>query len=121
MIKNNGEYAEEDGMRQAARILAAGAVAMAVASPALAHDGQPLAACAGAVGAWLTTNPGGEPSRTLLSLTADGLVLSADSGEGGASNFAPFTGGSRSRLPSFRTSESAGSTSTRPSTRPRAR
>jgi hypothetical protein len=73
--------------------MAAGAVAAMVAGPALAQDGQPLTACAGAVGAWLTTNPGKEPSRTLLSLTADGLVLSADSGQGGAANFAPFTGG----------------------------
>ncbi len=55
--------------------------------------GQPLSACAGAVGAYLTTNPGKEPSRTLLSLTADGLVLSADSGQGGGQGFAPFTGG----------------------------
>jgi hypothetical protein len=80
-------------MRQAARNLAAGAVAMAVASPALAQEGRPLADCAGAVGAWLTTNPGKEPSRSLLSLTADGLVLFADSGQGGGAGFAPFTGG----------------------------
>src|SRR5262245_5749933 len=80
-------------MKHAARLLAPGIVAAMVASTALAQEGQPLAACAKAVGAWLTTNPGKEPSRTLLSLTADGLVLSADSGQGGASNFAPFTGG----------------------------
>ncbi len=79
-------------MKQAVRVLAMGAVAAMVAGMAEAQDGQPLSACAEAVGAWLTTNPGNEPSRTLLSLTADGLVLSADSGEGGGVGYAPFTG-----------------------------
>ncbi len=71
----------------------AGALAALVVGPALAQEeGRPLADCAGAVGAWLTDNPGKEPSRTLISLTTDGLVLSADSGEGGGVGFAPFTG-----------------------------
>ena len=72
--------------------LAAG-VALALAGPAIAAEtGQPLSDCAGVVGTWLTDNPGKEPSRSLISLTADGLVLFADSGEGGGAGFAPFTG-----------------------------
>jgi hypothetical protein len=67
--------------------------AMAMGAAQAQEEGQPLSACAEAVGAWLTTNPGKEPSRTLVSLTSDGLVLSADSGQGGAAVFAPFTGG----------------------------
>ncbi len=69
-------------------------VALSITGPALAEDaGQPLSACAGAVGAWLTKNPGQEPSRSLISLTADGLVLFADSGQGGGAGFSAFTGG----------------------------
>jgi hypothetical protein len=80
-------------MRQAVCVFAAGALLAMVAATAEAQDSQPLAACGAAVGAWITDNPGSEPSRSLLSFTADGLVLFADSGQGGASNFAPFTGG----------------------------
>jgi hypothetical protein len=79
-------------MRFAARVLLAGATVLVAPGATLAQDGRPLADCAGAVGTWLTTNPGKEPSRSLLSLTADGLVLFADSGEGGGAGFAPFTG-----------------------------
>ena len=80
-------------MIRKAQVLAAAAMAAMVAGSALADDaGPPLTACAGAVGTWLTANPGKEPSRSLLSLTADGLVLFADSGEGGGVGFAPFTG-----------------------------
>lgn len=80
-------------MRLAARVLAAGAVMAMAAGAAQAQDGQPLTACAGAIGAWLTDNPGQEPSRSLLTFTADGLLLFADSGQGGGVGFAPFTGG----------------------------
>lgn len=81
-------------MRHGVTALIVCALAVPAAGSVLAQEaGRPLADCAGAVGAWLTTNPGKEPSRTLLSLTADGLVLSADSGEGGGAGFAPFTGG----------------------------
>ena len=38
MIAGDGEYAEEDGMRQVARIIAAGAVALTVAGPVQAHE-----------------------------------------------------------------------------------
>ena len=79
-------------MRFVAGVLLAGATVLVAAGAAQAQDGRPLADCAGAVGTWLTTNPGKEPSRSLLSLTADGLVLFADSGEGGGAGFAPFTG-----------------------------
>jgi hypothetical protein len=68
--------------------------ALAMAGPAFAAEpGQPLSACGGAVGAWLTDNPGKEPSRSLLTLTADGLVLFADSGQGGGAGFSSFTSG----------------------------
>jgi hypothetical protein len=81
-------------MGRMARILAAGVVALAAAGFARAQDaGPPLAACAEAVGAYLTDNPGTEPSRSLITLSADGLVQFADSGEGGGAGFAPFTGG----------------------------
>jgi hypothetical protein len=83
----------EEKMRFAGRVLLAGAVVLVAAGAAQAQDGRPLGDCAGAVGTWLTTNPGKEPSRSLFSLTADGLVLFADSGEGGGAGFAPFTGG----------------------------
>jgi hypothetical protein len=74
-------------------VILAGATALVAAGAAQAQEsGRPLADCAGAVGTWLTTNPGKEPSRSLVSLTADGLVLFADSGEGGGAGFAPFTG-----------------------------
>jgi len=79
-------------MKRLAWALAAGA-GIAMAGSALAAEaGPPLSACAGVVGTWLTDNPGKEPSRSLISLTADGLVLFADSGEGGGAGFAPFTG-----------------------------
>ena len=69
-------------------------VALSIAGQAVAEDaGQPLSACAAAVGAWLTENPGKEPSRSLVTFTADGLVLFADSGQGGGAGFASFTGG----------------------------
>jgi len=81
-------------MMRRAQVLAAAAIAAMVAGAARAEDaGQPLSACADAVGAWLTTNPGKEPSRSLISLAADGLVLFDDSGQGGGMGFAPFTGG----------------------------
>jgi len=81
-------------MIRRAQVLAAAAIAAMVAGAARAEDaGQPLSACAGAVGAYLTTNPGKEPSRSLISLSADGLVLFDDSGQGGGMGFAPFTGG----------------------------
>jgi hypothetical protein len=74
-------------------VWAVAAVAALAAAPVVAEEaGPPLSDCAGAVGTWLTTNPGKEPSRSLISLTADGLVLFADSGEGGGAGFAPFTG-----------------------------
>ena len=73
-------------------LAAAGLVAAMATGAARAEDGRPLGDCAAAVGSWLTTNPGKEPSRSLLSLTADGLVLFADSGQGGGQGFAPFTG-----------------------------
>ncbi len=79
-------------MRRIVWLAAAGVVAVTSAGVARAEDGRPLADCAGAVGSWLTTNPGKEPSRSLLTLTADGLVLFADSGQGGGQGFAPFTG-----------------------------
>jgi hypothetical protein len=80
-------------MRHVVTALAAGGLVVLVGRAALAQEeGRPLADCVGAVGAWLTTNPGKEPSRTLISLTTDGLVLSADSGQGGGVGFAPFTG-----------------------------
>jgi hypothetical protein len=83
---------EEMGYRVTA--LAAGALAALAAGAAQAQEeGQPLTACAKAVGAYLTTNPGQEPSRSLITLTADGLVLFADSGQGGGVGFGPFTGG----------------------------
>ncbi|HET7716642.1 MAG TPA: hypothetical protein VFK86_13545 [Bauldia sp.] len=86
-------------MRQAAGALIAGAVAVIVVGQARAQEsGQPLAACAEAVGAYLSANHGKEAgnafaSRSLLSLSADGLVTFADSGQGGGEGFAPFTGG----------------------------
>ena len=56
--------------------LVASAVAVLAAGAASAEEAsRPLADCAAVVGAWLTTNPGKEPSRSLLSLTADGLAL----------------------------------------------
>lgn len=70
----------------------AAVAALSTAAPVAAESGPPLSDCAGAVGTWLTTNPGKQPSRSLISLTADGLVLFADSGEGGGAGFAPFTG-----------------------------
>jgi hypothetical protein len=66
---------------------------MAAGNAPAQEAGRPLAECAGAVGAWLTTNPGNEPSRSLVTLTGEGLVLFADSGQGGGAGFAPFTGG----------------------------
>lgn len=81
-------------MRQAARVLAAAAVTVMAAGSVQAQEGgEPLSACAKAVGAYVTTNPGKEPSRSLLTFTGDGLVLFADSGQGGGAGFAPFTGG----------------------------
>ncbi len=80
-------------MAMGVKALVAGALAVLGAGPALAQEeARPLADCAGVVGSWLTTNPGKEPSRSLITLTADGLVLFADSGEGGGAGFAPFTG-----------------------------
>lgn len=81
-------------MEGAAHVLAAGALALVVAGSAQAQEaGAPLADCAGAIGAYLTDNPGTEPSRSLITLSADGLVFFADSGEGGGPGFAPFTSG----------------------------
>ena len=82
-----------DEMRQPTGILALGALAAIAAGGAMAEDSRPLADCAGAVGSWISRNPGDQPSRSLFSFTADGVVLFADSGQGGAANFAPFTGG----------------------------
>lgn len=80
-------------MKRLLQVLATTGAAAAMAVPAVADEtGPPLTACAAAVGTWLTDNPGKEPSRSLVSLTADGLVLFADSGEGGGVGFAPFTG-----------------------------
>src|SRR5262245_46115007 len=80
-------------MARIAWLATAGAILVMAAGAAQAQDGRPLADCAGAVGAWLTTNPGGEPSRSLFSFTGDGLLLFDDSGQGVAENYAPFTGG----------------------------
>lgn len=80
-------------MRQAARMVTAGAMAVMAAPMLHAQEAKPLADCAAAIGTYLTDNPGKHPSRTLLSLTADGLVLSADSGQAGGTVFAPFTSG----------------------------
>jgi len=77
-------------MRHGVAAFIAGALA---AGPALAQEERPLTDCAGVVGAWLTNNPGKEPSRSLITLTSDGLVLFADSGQGGGAGFAPFSGG----------------------------
>lgn len=80
-------------MKYGATAFGAAALAALVGGSALAQEGRPLADCAGAVGAWLTINPGKEPSRSLMTLTGDGLVLFADSGQGGGQGFGPFTGG----------------------------
>ena len=80
-------------MRRLPTLTILAAIALSAGGSAWAQDGHPLSACSGVVGAWLTDNPGGEPSRSLLSFTGDGLVFFADSGQGGGVGFGPFTGG----------------------------
>jgi hypothetical protein len=92
-LSAKASFTEEGKMRQTAWIVTTGAMAVMAASIAQAQEAQPLTACAGAVGTYLTSNPGSEPSRSLLSLTSDGVVLFADSGQGGGTGFAPFSGG----------------------------
>lgn len=58
---------------------------------------EPLSACFGAVGTYLTTNTnpdnGDVVGRSLISLTNGGHVFLTDSNEGGDAEFAPFTEG----------------------------
>jgi hypothetical protein len=58
---------------------------------------EPLSACFGAVGTFLTTNvnptSGKTVGRSLISLTNGGHFFLTDSNEGGEAGFAPFTEG----------------------------